>query len=64
MSKRQQGKHDGKPTQFQVDHRAKQLNPNNDEYWKSRGHESRPDGWETGTAEPPPPSQDGTPKPQ
>jgi len=25
--------------------RDKQLNPNNDAYWKARGHEKRPSNW-------------------
>ena len=28
------------------DIRAKQLNPNNDAYWQSRGWEWRPEDWE------------------
>ncbi len=28
------------------DNHANQLNPNNDEYWGSRGEDSRPDDWE------------------
>lgn len=27
-------------------HRADQLNPNNDDYWESRGFDERPDEWE------------------
>jgi len=27
------------------DNRANQLNPNNDAYWQSRGHDERPDDW-------------------
>jgi hypothetical protein len=34
------------PSQSDLDHRAKQLNPNNDEYWKSRGEQARPEDWE------------------
>ena len=29
-----------------VDHRADQLNPNNDDFWASRGWDERPDDWE------------------
>ena len=29
-----------------LDNHANQLNPNNDEYWHSRGDDSRPDDWE------------------
>ena len=28
------------------DNRADQMNPNNDAYWQSRGHDGRPDDWE------------------
>jgi len=28
------------------DNRANQMNPNNDAYWQSRGHDERPDDWE------------------
>ena len=28
------------------DNHADQLNPNNDEYWGSRGWDDRPDDWE------------------
>ena len=27
------------------DNRANQMNPNNDAYWQSRGHDERPDDW-------------------
>lgn len=27
--------------------RSDQLNPNNDAYWKSRGHDRRPDDWKS-----------------
>ena len=30
----------------QDDHRADQLNPNNDEYWEARGYDERPEDWE------------------
>ena len=29
------------------DNRANQLNPNNDAYWQGRGHDQRPDDWES-----------------
>ena len=29
-----------------IDHRADQLNPNNDAFWTSRGWDERPDDWE------------------
>lgn len=32
------------PSQADRDNHANQLNPNNDEYWHSRG-EDRPDNW-------------------
>ena len=28
------------------DNHANQMNPNNDAYWQSRGHDERPDDWE------------------
>ena len=28
------------------DNRANQMNPNNDAYWQSRGHDDRPEDWE------------------
>lgn len=28
------------------DNRSNQLNPNNDAYWQSRGHDDRPDNWD------------------
>ena len=28
------------------DNHSNQLNPNNDEYWHSRGDDERPDDWE------------------
>ena len=28
------------------DNHANQMNPNNDAYWESRGHDGRPDNWE------------------
>ena len=33
-------------TQEELDHRADQLNPNNDDYWEARGYDERPDDWE------------------
>ena len=30
----------------ELDNRANQMNPNNDEYWHSRGYDERPDDWE------------------
>ena len=30
------------------DNHANQMNPNNDAYWQSRGHDERPDDWEEG----------------
>ena len=29
-----------------LDNHANQCNPNNDEYWHSRGDDERPDDWE------------------
>ena len=34
------------PTQDDLDNHADQMNPNNDSYWESRGHDERPDDWE------------------
>ena len=31
------------------DNRADQMNPNNDAYWQPRGHDERPDDWESDT---------------
>ena len=40
------GKYSGADhTQEETDHRADQLNPNNDDYWESRGADGRPDDW-------------------
>ena len=32
--------------QSDADNRANQLNPNNDAYWSSRGHDDRPGDWQ------------------
>ena len=32
--------------QSDLDNHANQMNPNNDEYWHSRGEDERPDEWE------------------
>ena len=32
--------------QSDLDNHADQLNPNNDEYWGSRGFDDRPEDWE------------------
>ncbi len=32
--------------QDDLDNHSNQLNPNNDEYWESRGWDDRPDDWE------------------
>ena len=32
--------------QHDNDNHSNQLNPNNDEYWHSRGEDGRPDEWE------------------
>jgi hypothetical protein len=29
-----------------LDNHSDQLNPNNDEYWGSRGYDERPDDWD------------------
>lgn len=33
--------------QADSDNHANQLNDNNDAYWESRGHDERPDDWQT-----------------
>ena len=33
-------------TKGDMDNHSNQLNPNNDEYWGSRGYDGRPDDWE------------------
>ncbi len=33
-------------TKDEQDHHADQMNPNNDDYWESRGYDERPDDWE------------------
>ena len=35
--------------QSDLDNHADQLNPNNDEYWESRGWDDRPEDWEDRT---------------
>ncbi|MEO9476764.1 MAG: hypothetical protein ABJG41_14575 [Cyclobacteriaceae bacterium] len=32
--------------QADLDNHSNQLNPNNDEFWGSRGYDERPDNWE------------------
>ncbi|WP_259386114.1 hypothetical protein [Pseudoalteromonas sp. MSK9-3] len=32
--------------QHDIDNRAKQLDPENDTYWQSRGEDKRPDDWQ------------------
>ena len=32
--------------QSDADNRANQLNPNNEAYWSSRGHDDRPGDWQ------------------
>lgn len=34
------------PSQADLDNRSRQLDPENDAYWQSRGHDERPDNWE------------------
>lgn len=34
------------PSKADNDNHANQCNPNNDEYWHSRGEDQRPDDWE------------------
>ena len=35
-----------------LDNRSKQLNPERNEYWQSRGEEERPEDWEEQKQEP------------
>lgn len=37
---------DSDHSQADLDNHANQMNPNNDEYWGSRGEDGRPDDWE------------------
>ena len=37
--------------QSDLDNHANQMNPNNDEYWQSRGYDERPDDWEERVSE-------------
>ena len=37
--------------QSDLDNHANQMNPNNDEYWHSRGDDERPDDWEEQVAQ-------------
>ena len=37
--------------QSDLDNHANQMNPNNDEYWQSRGYDERPDDWEERASE-------------
>ena len=34
-----------------LDNRANQMHPNNDECWQSRGYDLRPDGWKDRASE-------------
>ncbi|WP_375755783.1 hypothetical protein [Corallococcus exercitus] len=47
------------PSQADLDHRSRQLNPEDDAYWQSRGEEGRPSEEEADTQKPqaPEPSQ-------
>lgn len=37
--------------QSDLDNHANQMNPNNDEYWQSRGYDERPDDWKERASE-------------
>ena len=39
------------PNKADDDNHANQLNPNNDAYWESRGHDERPEDWESRTSQ-------------
>ncbi|WP_170425480.1 hypothetical protein [Ruegeria arenilitoris] len=34
-------------SQDENDNHSDQMNPNNDTYWSDRGHDERPDDWES-----------------
>lgn len=34
-------------SQADLDNHSNQLNDNNDAYWQSRGHDDRPDDWQS-----------------
>jgi hypothetical protein len=36
-------------SQHENDNRSDQMNPNNDTYWSDRGHDDRPEDWESQT---------------
>jgi hypothetical protein len=39
------------PTKDDLDNYSRQLNPEADEYWQSRGYDERPDDWEERVAD-------------
>ncbi|CCN48989.1 conserved hypothetical protein [Vibrio nigripulchritudo MADA3029] len=39
-------KDDYEPNQDDLDNRSRQLDPENDAYWQSRGEDERPEDWE------------------
>jgi hypothetical protein len=49
--------HPRRPSRESRDNRAKQLNRNNDAFWKARGYPERPADWRTLT----PPRRNGKP---
>jgi hypothetical protein len=38
--------HGDEHSKAERDNHTNQLNPNNDAFWESRGHDDRPDDWE------------------
>jgi hypothetical protein len=52
MSKDKQQPSGGPQTQADWNNHADNLNPNNDNFWKSRGYPERPEDWETAVPEP------------
>ncbi|WPB77759.1 hypothetical protein KYC5002_01160 [Archangium violaceum] len=51
MGKSKQQPSSGQQPQAERDHRANDLNRNNDQFWKSRGYPERPTDWETAVPE-------------
>lgn len=47
MSKDKQQPDSGPRTQADLDNHAKNLNPNHENFWKSRGYPERPKDWDT-----------------
>ena len=52
MSKDKQQPSSGQQPQAERDNHANNLNPNNEQFWKSRGYPERPKDWESAVPEP------------